>query len=94
MKMLGKLLMAKELITQLLIYWIIHIENYKLVAKDLSKQQALDVDWKENNKLIKTLKIWIEQETHFLRKEINCFVFPQAIVKVLRVCFIKSMDSN
>ena len=36
--------MAKDLITQLLIYWIIHIENYKLVAKDLSKQQALDVD--------------------------------------------------
>ena len=51
MKMLGKLLMANELITQLFVYWIIHIENYELIAKDLSKQQALDVDRKAKQQI-------------------------------------------
>ena len=35
------------MITQLVVYWIISIKKYyNVIAKDLSKQQALDVDSK------------------------------------------------
>ena len=40
-----RLQLAKKIITQLVVYYIISIsKNYKLIAIDLSKQQALDAN--------------------------------------------------
>ena len=39
-----KLLLGKNMITQLFVYWIILISNKIINCNSLSKQQALDVD--------------------------------------------------
>ena len=46
MKILGKLLLVKEMITQLVVCEIILIliKKYKMIAIDLSKQQILETD--------------------------------------------------
>ena len=45
-KILEKLKLVKELMTQLVAYYMVLYskENYKMIAIDLSKQQALDFD--------------------------------------------------
>ena len=49
--MLEKLLLVKDIITQLTVCWIIHTYSYKMIAVDLSKQQALDADPRANQKI-------------------------------------------
>ena len=69
MKMLGKLLLVKKVITQIFVYLIIHIsKKTKLIAKDLNKQQLVDVDPKAILQ-INFIGNLDEQETQILRSE-------------------------
>ena len=47
------------MITQLVVYWILLIfkKNYRLIAVDLSKQRALDIDSRAIQQIIFTGKI-------------------------------------
>ena len=49
----------KVMITQLVVYWILLIfkKNYRLIAVDLSKQRALDIDSRAIQQIIFTGKI-------------------------------------
>ena len=52
MKTSGKLLLLKEMITRLSTKLSLLQKNNKLIAIDLSKQQALEADQKQYNNLI------------------------------------------
>ena len=89
MKMLGKLLLVK-VTTQLFVYLIIHIsKKTKLIAKDLNKQQPVDVDPIAIQQ-INFIGNLDEQETQILRSERserNCiwiFIGYKSIVSIFQ----------
>ena len=70
--MLEKLLLVKDIITQLTVCWIIHTYSYKMIAVDLSKQQALDADPRANQKINFTAdldKQATQESISFLKKQ-------------------------
>ena len=52
------------MLTQMVVYWILIIlkKNYRLIAADLSKQQALDADSRTIQQIIFTGKIKATEE--------------------------------
>ena len=80
MKTLGKLLLVKEMIIQLVVCYY-----YKMIAVDLSKQQALDADPKAIQQINFTANV--DRGTRFyLILEMSkgtVFEFSQGTVKIL-----------
>ena len=52
------------MLTQMVVYWILIIlkKNYRLIAADLSKQQALDADSRTIQQIIFTGKIKVTEK--------------------------------
>ena len=83
MKTLEKLLQVREMITQLVICWSVHKDIYKIIAVDLSKQQALDSNQQINftanlNRTAHTRIYFLLEEAKETRLD-----FSQITVKVL-----------
>ena len=90
MKILKKLLLVKEVITQLIVCQIIH--TLKIPIKDLRKQQALDADPRVIQQINFTANLDRAGNTriYFILEEAKETIldFSQGSVKVLQVCYI------
>ena len=85
MKILEKLQLVKEVITQLVVFQIIHISKFKIIAVDLSKQQALDFDPKAIQQINFTANLDRAGNMFFIVEEAKETVldFSQGTVKAL-----------
>ena len=73
-EILEKLILAKEMIMQLVVYQVVHIK--KIIAIDLSKQQALDADPRTIQQINFTADLDSDGDTRkflFLKKQKNLF---------------------
>ena len=82
------MLQVKEIITQLVVCWIINFnKNYKMIAINLSKQQALDADPRAIQQINFTANLErAEGATMFFiieQAKETVFEFSQGTVKVL-----------